>query len=576
MRQWVKNFKKAAMIGIIGMVLLLGCVFQSQAYANSMESLDFHVELQVDGSGVVTETRKMHLTEDTEIYIKMENLGGSEISDFQVSDFGKPLTYEENWDIEAGRAEKSGKYGIVETDQGYELCWGIGEYGDHEYGVTYTISNMVRQLQDGQGMNWRLFDGEGNINPASLTITIDGPEPFTSENTKIWGFGFTGEIYLENGSLVGWSKEPLSDNNYVTILMQFAHEPFQPLLSMEQTLGEQENIAKEGSSYNQNQGDNSLSFGEKAAGIVVGIVGALSAIFSVIGIASRSRAIKRANPLIKGKERRKLNEDQYYREIPYGSGPITDVAYMLELVERGRIEDYFNAYLLKWLKEGNIDHITEEKGLIFKKEQSILQLNRPQIKGRDFESRLWNMMQAAAGEDNKLEEKEFTKWAKKNYEKIRDLKEELSSNSKSFLIREEFLKKKKVPVLKFFTSTVMCSTEQGESLFNHLVQFENYLRDFSLLNERVPKEVLLWDELLIWASLYDIAEEVAQQFEKLYPQFLEESQYTAGDFYMMTMFTNSFAKGYHSGLSSASSGGGGSTSMGGGGGSFGGGGGGSR
>lgn len=44
--------------------------------ANTMSSLDYHIELQEDGSGVITETRQMYLTEDTEIYIVMENFGG--------------------------------------------------------------------------------------------------------------------------------------------------------------------------------------------------------------------------------------------------------------------------------------------------------------------------------------------------------------------------------------------------------------------------------------------------------------------------------------------------------------------
>ena len=123
---------------------------------------------------------------------------------------------------------------------------------------------------------------------------------------------------------------------------------------------------------------------------------------------------------------------------------------------------------------------------------------------------------------------------------------------------------------------ILSSTEQGDELSNHLVQFENYLKDFSLVGERSAVEVRLWDELLIWASLYGIAKEVAQQFEKLYPEYVQQSQFTYGDIYAMTLFTNSFASGYHSGQSAASRGAGGGTSIGGGGGSFGGGGGGSR
>lgn len=144
------------------------------------------------------------------------------------------------------------------------------------------------------------------------------------------------------------------------------------------------------------------------------------------------------------------------------------------------------------------------------------------------------------------------------------------------MIRKGYLDPKEITVFKLFTSVVLSSTDLGEALSNHLVQFENYLKDFSLVNEREAKEVFLWDELLIWASLYGIAKEVAQQFEKLYPQYIQESQFTYADFYVMTMFTNSFASGYHSGQSAASRGAGGGTSLGGGGGSFGGGGGGSR
>lgn len=576
-----KCFKGLITLGLIVLMAVLG---QGTALANSMQSIDFHVVLQADGSGIVTETRQMSLSEDTEIYIVMDNLNGSEISNFQVSDFGQPLTYEANWNIDDSREEKSGKYGIVTTDSGYELCWGIGEYGDHQYTVTYTISGMVRQLSDGQGMNWQFFDGNGNINPAEMTITVEGPQPFTLENTKIWGFGFVGDIQLSDGRLVGRSMEPISDSNYVTILMQFSDAPFQPVLSLDQTMAEQESIAKEGSSYNQedgsnnqggNQGDSPSSLLDTLMGIGITLLMTISFIFVVIGLFLRNGAIQRAQPLISGKERRKLNQDKYYRQIPYPDGPMTDAAYMLEQVERGKIEDYFNAFLLKWLKSESIDHITEETGFIFKKNESILQLNRGQIEGSDLESRLWNMMQSAAGDDNKLAEKEFSKWAKKNYKEIDDLKNDLSKDSKATMVGNGFLVEKEVKVWKVFTSTVVSSTEKGEALLDHLVQFENYLKDFSLLNERGAREVMLWDELLIWASLYGIAAEVAKQFEKLYPQYAQESQFTPADFYVMSHFTNSFASGYHSGLSAAS-GGGGFTGGGGGGGSSGGGGGGSR
>lgn len=568
MKKWLKWLVSA------GILMALAGISQGPVYANSMQSLDFHVKLQTDGSGIVTENRKMDLNEDTEIYIVMDNLGGSDISDFKVSDFGQRLAFEPNWDIHASRAEKAGKYGIVTTDKGYELCWGIGEYGKHEYAVTYTISGMVRQLKDGQAMNWQFFSGEGNINPSTMTLTVEGPAPMTADNTKIWGFGFNGEIHFENGLVKGASAESLSDRNYVTLLMQFMESPFQPVMSLNKTLAEQESLAKEGSSYSQEEKPTSLT--DRLFAPFISFLVFMSFLISGTGMFLRQKAVRLAKPLMKAKDRRKLNKDQYFREIPYTEGPMTDVARLLNDIDRGKIENYFHAYLLKWLKEGHLDHLTEEKGFIIKKNESTLQLNRGPVEGEDFESRLWNMMQSAAGEDNRLEEKEFTKWAKKHYKKIDDLSTDMVNDSEFVMIRKGYLTQKEITVFKIFTSVILSSTDQGDELSNHLVQFENYLKDFSLVAERSAVEVRLWDELLIWASLYGIAKEVAEQFEKLYPEYVQESQFHYGDIYAMTIFTNSFASGYHSGQSAASRGAGGGTSIGGGGGSFGGGGGGSR
>src|SRR5690625_7324286 len=101
---------------------------------------------------------------------------------------------------------------------------GIVQYGKHEYMVTYTITDLVRKLKDGQSMNWQFFDGANNINQEEVGVRIFGPDPFTVDDTLIWGFGFAGEIYLEDGVLVGWSERSLGASIYITILMKFLSE----------------------------------------------------------------------------------------------------------------------------------------------------------------------------------------------------------------------------------------------------------------------------------------------------------------------------------------------------------------
>ncbi|WP_110252098.1 DUF2207 family protein [Streptohalobacillus salinus] len=544
--------------------------------ANEMETLDLEIELHPDGSGTVTETRDMTLDEGTEMYIVMENLGGARITDFQVSDAGEPLTFVEDWDLDWSREQKAGKYGIVETDNGQELVWGIGAYGQHLYTVTYTLTDMVRQLEDGQGMNWRFFNGSGNINPEKVSIVVSGPVAFTAENTKIWGFGFEGEVYLQDGDLVGWSNEPIRDNGHITLLMQFTEPLFSPTSNQELTLSEQEAKAKENSSYNS--GSQGMSPTDIVLAIVFGSVALLIVAFIVMVVVLRRRAVKKAEPLVVGKNREQMNEGAYYREVPYTKGPMKNVHFLLQEVNMGSFEDYFSAYILKWLKEGHITHRTETTGKIFKRDndQFVLATTKLAKDVDALERRFFNVVVEAAGDDGVLEDDEIKKWSKTNYKTLETLKSDLKTTSKKYLFAEGYLYRQEVKFMGGLTAMVTKGTEEGEKLFDHLVQFRNYLKDFSLLDERVVKEVSLWEDLLIWASLYGITEEVAKQLETFYPEFIEQSQISFTDIYVAHLFISSMNSGYSSGVSAASRGGGGGTSFGGGGGSFGGGGGGAR
>jgi uncharacterized membrane protein len=91
----------------------------------------------------------------------------------------------------------------------------------------------------------------------------------------------------------------------------------------------------------------------------------------------------------------------------------------------------------------------------------------------------------------------------------------------------------------------------------------------------------MWEYYLIYAQILGIADKVAKQFERLYPELLEDAYNGVGCSFTDFVFINSLAHAsMHAAISSRqraqsySSGGGGFSSGGGGGGSFGGGGGG--
>ena len=113
-----------------------------------------------------------------------------------------------------------------------------------------------------------------------------------------------------------------------------------------------------------------------------------------------------------------------------------------------------------------------------------------------------------------------------------------------------------------------------------LMGLKNFLKDFTLINTREPIEVNLWDEYLMYAQIFGIADEVAKQFKKLYPEIVQNMDsmgFDYDDIILINMMSASGIQGASTARSRAesySSGGGGFSSGGGGGGSFGGGGGG--
>src|SRR5699024_488005 len=114
----------------------------------------------------------------------------------------------------------SGKYSILNTDDGFDLVWGIGEYGDKTYTVHYTLTNMVKNLKDGQSIYWD-FNTFTELQTDEMTMTISSYEPFTKENVRFYGFGIVGNMHLKDGNIVWKSSEAMYDSNYVTVLLQF-------------------------------------------------------------------------------------------------------------------------------------------------------------------------------------------------------------------------------------------------------------------------------------------------------------------------------------------------------------------
>src|SRR5699024_5308945 len=459
----------------------------------------------------------------------------------------------DNWNIDASREDKVFKNGIIETNNGYELVWGLGEYGKHLYELQYTVTDFIKQV-DGpeQILFWRYVNDELNTPPEKLTIEIETDKALTEENEKIWAFGFDGNIrFHEDGKVVAISYKPLKSKNYATVLLAFSDGLFQTSDQLDKTFEEIKDEAFKESDYQKSQRSLvSLLLPFFVFAIPFGI-----AIIAIIYFLRADRTLKR---------RRKYKE-AYERELPF-EAPFHHFYYLLSKMKTSKLEQLLSAFILKWIKEDRIDVEEEKTGIIFKSNDPVIYLLNKDMDGNDLENELFDMFLAAENKEGKIEKTDFSRWVEKNRSTMRTWDKEVKEQSLDTLKKLDIYQTKKKKIL-FFTKKSHVLTDFGAELEEAIFKYMNYLEDYALLNEHDAINVKLWDDIMIWAAMLGITEQVYKQFNALYPAYKDESIYT----HSMISASHSYGRTISSASSYASSGGGGSVSGGGGGGSFGGG-----
>lgn len=571
--------KKLVRLLIVLTLIILLPIGTVQAEDHRLENLYIHTYIHEDGSATITENRHAYLTEGTENYDVIENLGESKIIDFSVTEDGREYEFTEDWDINDSRENKAYRNGIIETEDGYELVWGIGDYGYHEYVLQYTVTNFIKQLEDSQVLFWRYVNDQTNIPPAQLTIVIEADKALTQEEEQIWGFGFDGDIHFEEGTVIARSNSPLSWEDYATILIRFNDGLFEAKDRLFYTFEEIKEEAFIDSDYyydeendydpwendyyeedfnipydtNHNPFFNILTFFSLLPFIII------ASIFILV-----------ASLGFKQSRRKSRFKGEYERDIPY-DGNVIDLYRLFGDLQMTDFENLLSAILLKWIKEEYIEIEKQEVGLFFKREEAIVYISKTSAPQDPLEMELFQMFIDAAGNDYELEKAEMVRWTRRNRRTMRDWEDRVRKSSLKILIEKGIVLEKDRGFLSFIGKPYE-ETRESEQLEEHTLKFYQYLQDYSLLNEHDAVNVKLWDDFMIWAAFLGIADEVYKQFRQLYPEYERDSLYTYSVISLSTSLSSSVSSAKSYTDNSGSGGGGGSISGGGGGGgSFGGG-----
>lgn len=429
----MKKIKK--LVFFFALFFSISLVTNQKVLADSgIYSIDVKADIQDDGSVIITDERKIWANSGTEHFISLGNLKDMEVVDFKVEEEGVDFTFDENYDINASLEAKRGRYGYNYNGDEIELCFGIGSYGEHNFKITYKISNFVMKTSDGYPfVYWTFYNRDiGNTDHVNVILTKDG-KTFNTENSRIWGFGFNGESKIEENGLSLDSGGKLNKNNQMVMLAIFEKDFLPANNNYELSKEELINTALEGSSYNL---DNALGkedsypedydHGEFDADY--GGYNYRNSFFDFSNIlfffpffiifpAIIAKIIKG------GKKKEFMPEDKskHYPEIPYYSDFddfFVDTAFFTDNQGFMR-KNWVSAYFLKWIQDGAIYQETREKGLIFKKDAVVFRLNLDKKENMsEAERMLFNMVAAASGSDLVLDENEFKNYSVNHQNKL--------------------------------------------------------------------------------------------------------------------------------------------------------------
>ena len=476
---------------------------QPAAAQNKVHDVDITVTLATDGSAQVREVWDMTLSRGTEVYLGRENLGDIRILDLTVSDeTGTTYKTDRSWDTERSFDGKKNHCGLNSIAGGYEICWGIGEYGHRTYTVDYTLTNLVKSLDDYDMIHYQFYT-PNDFQGEHVKVTLEKPGFVMDTLTRIWAFGYDGYIWREDGKVIAESENPLDPANSVIVLMRFDKGTFASESVQERPFQVVLDKALEGAG-------NPEEYVPKWKERLYSILGMLFSIFllaiPILPVVARVLMRRKQKKNAFGTTR--LDSIPWSRELPYG-GDILKNYFVITNAPALKVKknSVASAMILHMLQAGCLearrDLASGKVSIYFKENADFTQLDRT-------EETLWSMMYEASGENHILEEKEFSKWARSHSSRLYNWTTGVNAAGLSSLRKGNYYKGN-----KFTTS--------GQTENRKIVGFKKFLEDATLVKERSTPEVTLWRDYLIFASLVGIADKVAKELKDIDPVLFERA-----------------------------------------------------
>lgn len=510
--------------------------------ATRATNLDILVRLHPDGSATIIETWDIFVDGNGECYVRMDHMYNMTMHDFRAGIYEEDGTvteyeYIEPWNPNASRAEKAGYCGINPlSPDTWERNWALGtQDGNHKYIVIYELDNVVRHYSDGEGLHHSFMQLDVPVEKFCLCIKSDDGQPWF-QDARAWTFRNDSELSMSKTSVIIQSLSPLLPGDKLLVTIWFPPgTTLAPSFTVEEggyfngTFQQLVDEALEGSDYLQRddstQSDDSLVW-LGLWGMIFAVVWIVLMILAIPLIYKMmdNNALHTAIFLIgagllifplaylawlfskwrRGSKKRKFKDDlnSWQREIPL-DGNLT-LAYRVDRYFYGDplIDDpitgkqfpelLIQAHLLRLINWRCID-VVPNNAAGAKEKYAIKVLKAPTADNAAFSPAtklLYSILDIAADDQRMVTKKSMEKDSWKYANPLKELQQDIATPVK-------------------YPPTHDQARQVGG--------LRRFLIDNTLLNERQLTEARLWDELIVYATLFGVAEKVIEELQAVNP-----------------------------------------------------------
>lgn len=528
------------------------------AYAPQINDISIRVDLSEDGTAHIVEVWDVVVSSGTEWYLVRGHLGDISIENLAVRDeTGTEFRCEGSWDVDRSIGQKAHKCGLHRISEGYEICWGVGTLGPHVFTVSYDMTNAVKSLNDADMIHMQFVSPGLSTAANHVRVELSAPGMLSDDNSDVWGFGYEGTTGWNSGNVYAESEGMFSSASSLILLVRFDKGMFQSESVQEKDFIEVLDMAREGSHF-ADGGEDGLSPIEDLIANIAAFITMWFIFFRPIKNMLKSMGLGGTSSAKRRKQifgtRNLPNSPEWSRDIPF-DGKFLETYYVASHL-KGLDDGKFSvvpAAILRMVAHGVLEmHINADgqKEFRFKSGAGTGYME-------DCETSLFGLLKEASGEDKVLQEKEFEKWARSHskevYRWVSEMQKTVVNQFKADGLTENSWR------TTYFESMVLNS--EGKAKAMQAIGFRQFLKDFTIINERHVPEVALWGEYLIVASLFGMADQVAKDMKRLAPEIkLGNINMPVSDFTsavaLSDVFCSSFRNSYRShSFSSRSSGG---------------------